>query len=98
MITASSAGSASSASGGGYQRSGPVQEKGEARPPNTGSSNTRRPSISTNKVEWPSQVTRRPEAGGDAKSAALRGTTGGGASGTVCADAPKSHLHNMTVA
>ena len=43
--------------------SGPASRDGEARSPQTGSVSTRRPSISSSTVEWPSQVARRPAAG-----------------------------------
>jgi DNA-directed RNA polymerase subunit beta' len=46
------------------KRFGPAKVSGEARSPHTGSTSTRRPSTSSSSVEWPSQVTRRPPAGG----------------------------------
>ena len=50
--------------GTGWKRLGPANRDGDARGPQTGSVSTRRPSISTSTVEWPSQVARSPLAGG----------------------------------
>ncbi len=50
--------------GTGWKRLGPAKDTGDARSPHTGSVSTRRPSISTSTVEWPSQVARRPVSGG----------------------------------
>ena len=51
------------ATGTGWKRFGPMKREGEARGPHTGSVSTRQPSISSNTVEWPSQVARRPLCG-----------------------------------
>jgi hypothetical protein len=64
MTTASTAGSSSSGSGGAKNRFGPRNVNGDARSPQTGSISTRRPSISSSSVEWPSHVARSPLAGG----------------------------------
>jgi hypothetical protein len=50
--------------GGGWNRLGPAKRIGDARSLQTGSVRIRTPSISIRSVEWPSQVTRRPDDGG----------------------------------
>src|ERR1700744_4726115 len=57
MTIASSAGSASSETGGGCIRAGPMTSEGEQRSLHTGSVRTRYPSISSSAVEWPNQLT-----------------------------------------
>jgi len=56
-------GSARNATGTGWKRFGPASRDGDAREPQTGLVNTRRPSISISTVEWPSQVARSPVPG-----------------------------------
>ncbi len=56
------AGSSRSGTGGSCSRLGPARRDGEQRSLHTGSSSTRRPSISTSADEWPNQVTCRPSA------------------------------------
>ena len=58
-----------------------------------GSVSTRVPSISMSVVEWPSQVTRRPDAGGDCRRAAASEAIGRGQLGTRISR-PKSHRPN----
>ena len=74
-------GSSASAIWGRYQRCGPIHCNGEARSLQTGSVSTRAPSISIRLAAWPSQVTRRPDAGGVAKRAGSIGATGIGCRG-----------------
>src|SRR5580704_4405000 len=64
---ASSGGRFSIATGGGWNRRGPANETGDTRSPQTGSVRTRRPSISSSVVEWPSHVTRSPDETGRAQ-------------------------------
>src|SRR5580658_7497741 len=66
------------ASSGGNQRLGPVKSTGPTRSLHTGSVRKRCPSISSRMVEWPSQVTRSPEGGGDAKRPGSTGMVLGG--------------------
>jgi hypothetical protein len=65
--------------------------KGDARSPHTGSIKTRLPSISTSRVECPSQVMRRPSAGSSLKSLAFRRTMGGASSGLAWSLLSVSH-------
>jgi hypothetical protein len=70
-----------------------MNETGEARWAHMGSMRMRRPPISTIEVACPSHVTRRPEAGGSAKSPRLRVSVGTGSVGLVGAFVARHSLN-----
>ena len=87
MTIASSGGRPASGPGIGCRRRGPTSWEGEARLLHTGSTSTRRPSISSSAVAWPYQMTLSPAGDGPPDGEV---TTGTGAAGRR-----SSRLRNM---